>query len=84
MRLRAGTGAPRHTHEGTELTLVLEAGFTDALGHYLRGDVEVADSALDHRPVADIDGDCLCLAMADAPLRLTGRLGRLLNTFVRM
>ena len=84
VRLCAGAGAPGHTHEGTELTLVLEGGFTDASGHYLRGDVEVADSAVDHRPVADADGDCLCLAVADAPLRLTGRLGRLLNPFVRM
>jgi putative transcriptional regulator len=84
VRLRAGAGAPGHTHDGTELTLVLEGGFMDASGHYLRGDVEVADSAVDHRPVADADGDCLCLAVADAPLRLTGRLGRLLNPFVRM
>ena len=84
VRLCAGAGAPGHTHDGTELTLVLEGGFTDASGHYLRGDVEVADSAVDHRPVADADGDCLCLAVADAPLRMTGRLGRLLNPFVRM
>lgn len=84
VRLRAGTGAPTHTHEGVELTLVLEGGFTDASGHYLRGDVEVADGAVDHRPVADADGDCLCLAVADAPLRLTGLLGRLVNPFVRI
>ena len=83
VRLRAGAGAPAHTHGGIELTLVLEGGFTDASGHYLRGDVEVADSAVDHRPVVDADGDCLCLAVADAPLRLTGRFGRLLNPFVR-
>jgi putative transcriptional regulator len=83
VRLRAGAGAPTHTHEGTELTLVLEGGFTDVSGHYRRGDVEVADNAVDHRPVADADGDCLCLAVTDAPLRLTGVLGRLLNPFVR-
>ena len=81
--LRAGTGAPAHTHEGIELTLVLQGGFTDPSGHYLRGDVERADSAVDHRPVADSDGDCLCLAVVDAPVRLTGRFGRLINPFVR-
>jgi putative transcriptional regulator len=83
VRLRAGTGAPAHTHGGTELTLVLEGGFKDASGHYLRGDVELADSAVDHRPVADADGDCLCLAVVDAPVRLTGRFGRLINPFLR-
>lgn len=84
VRLRAGAGAPTHTHKSTEWTLVLEGGFRDASGHYLRGDVEVADGAVNHRPVADDDGDCLCLAVADAPLRLTGALGRLLNPFLRM
>lgn len=84
VRLRAGAGAPTHTHEGIELTLVLEGGFQDVSGHYLRGDVEEADSAVDHQPVADADGDCLCLAVADAPLRLTGLLGRLINPFVRI
>jgi putative transcriptional regulator len=82
VRLRAGTGAPAHTHGGTELTLVLEGGFKDASGHYLRGDVEYADAAVDHRPVADADGDCLCLAVVDAPVRLTGRFGRLINPFL--
>ena len=82
-RRRAGAGAPAHTHEGIELTLVLQGGFKDSSGHYLRGDVELADSAVDHRPVADRDGDCLCLAVVDAPVRLTGRFGRLINPFVR-
>ena len=81
--LRAGTGAPAHTHGGTELTLVLEGGFKDGSGHYLRGDVEYADAAVDHRPVADPHGDCLCLAVVDAPVRLTGRFGRLINPFIR-
>jgi putative transcriptional regulator len=84
LRVRAGASTPSHTHEGIELTLVLDGGFQDASGHYLRGDVEEADSAVDHRPVADADGDCLCLAVTDAPLRMTGLLGRLANPFVRI
>ena len=43
-----------------------------------------ADSHVDHRPVADEDEDCLCLIVTDAPLRLTGWLGRLLNPFIRI
>jgi len=79
VRLRAGAAAPRHTHGGSELTLVVEGGFTDPSGHYLRGDVAHAGGDVDHRPVADADGDCLCLVVTDAPLRLTGRIGRLFN-----
>jgi putative transcriptional regulator len=84
MRIESGTAMPAHTHEGTELTLVLAGGFSDENGHFLRGDVAEADPSTDHRPVADPGEDCLCLAVTDAPLRLTGPFGRLLNPFLRI
>jgi len=83
LRIKAGTALPQHTHEGSEYTLLLAGGFSDAGGHYRRGDVAEADPSVDHRPVADDDEDCLCLAVTDAPLRLTGRFGRYLNFFLR-
>ncbi len=82
--IRAGTAVPSHTHEGSELTLVLKGSFADEKERYLRGDVEEADSHIDHRPIADRDEDCICLAITDAPIKLTGRFGRLLNPFVRI
>ncbi len=84
LRIKAGTALPQHTHEGHEFTLLLAGGFSDASGHYLRGDVAVADASVDHRPVADDGEDCLCLAVTDAPLRLTGPFGRYLNFFARL
>jgi putative transcriptional regulator len=84
MRIKSGTAMPAHTHEGTELTLVLAGGFSDETGHFLRGDVAEADASVDHRPVADPGENCLCLAVTDAPLRLTGPIGRLLNPFLRI
>lgn len=84
MRIKSGTAMPAHTHEGSELTLVLAGGFSDEHGHFLRGDVAEADASVDHQPVADPGEDCLCLAVTDAPLRLTGSLGRLLNPFLRI
>lgn len=83
IRVKAGRSVPQHTHDGHELTVVLDGGFTDASGHYVRGDLVLADHAVDHRPVADDDQDCLCLAVTDAPLRLTGTFGRLLNPLLR-
>ena len=82
--VQAGAAVPAHTHDGSELTLVLRGAFSDAGGHFARGDVEEADGSVDHRPVADPGEDCICLAVTDAPLKLTGRLGRLLNPFVRI
>ncbi len=83
LKIKAGAAVPQHTHEGAEITMVLSGGFTDSHGHYLRGDVAVADTSVDHRPVADPGEDCLCIAVTDAPLRLTGPVGRWLNYFVR-
>ena len=84
MRIRPGTAMPAHTHQGSELTLVLAGGFSDELGHFLRGDLAEADPSVRHRPVADPGEDCICLAVTDAPLRLTGPVGRLLNPFLRI
>ncbi|BBK34510.1 ChrR-like anti-ECFsigma factor [Stella humosa] len=83
MRIRAGRAVPRHTHRGTELVCVLDGGFSDVSGHYGPGDVAAADDAVDHQPTADADRDCICLAVTEAPVRLTGRFWRLLNPFVR-
>ena len=43
----------------------------------------IADPHVDHQPQALGDEDCLCLAVTDAPLRLTGRFSRFLNPFLR-
>ncbi|MFM2045340.1 MAG: transcriptional activator ChrR [Pseudomonadota bacterium] len=83
LRIKGGLAMPRHTHAGMELTLVLTGGFTDETGHYGRGDFAATDGTVDHKPVADAGEDCICLAITDAPLRLTGTFGRLLNPFIR-
>ncbi|MHB2166148.1 ChrR family anti-sigma-E factor [Alsobacter sp. R-9] len=82
MWIKPGRTMPSHTHEGSEYTLVLQGGFTDATGHYRRGDIAIADSEVDHRPRADEDEDCVCFAVTDAPLRLTGRVGRIVQRFL--
>ena len=70
--IKAGRAIPTHTHEGSELTLVLDGGFSDGIGHYVRGDISIADNSVDHRPVADDDGPCIGFAVTTDALRLTG------------
>ncbi len=79
IRIRPGVPVPHHTHGGAEVTLVLEGGFRDRTGHYVEGDIAAADDTVDHRPVADLGRDCICFAVTDAPLRLTGLVGRLVS-----
>lgn len=84
MRIKAGTALPLHSHHGNELTLVLAGGFSDDDKHFLPGDLAIADPSVNHRPVADPGEDCLCLAVTDAPLHLTGPVGRLLNLVINI
>lgn len=81
--LKAGKAVPKHTHDGQEITVVLKGAFHDGIAHYARGDISIADAHVDHRPVADLDEDCLCLTVTDAPLRLTGTFSRFLNPLLR-
>jgi len=84
LKIRPGAVMPDHTHEGLEATLVLKGAFSDCTGHYGPGDVALVHGDLDHSPVADADETCICLAVTDAPLRLSGNFTRFLNPFVRL
>jgi putative transcriptional regulator len=81
--VRAGRAMPSHTHHGTELTLVLQGGFSDQDGHYETGDVAFADGEIDHKPVADDGEDCICFAVTAGRLELTGPVGRWFAPFIR-
>jgi len=74
---------PHHAHRGEELLLVLKGSFDDETGHYGIGDVAIYDETVAHRPVASPEGECICLAVSSAPIRMTGFFTRLLNPFLR-
>lgn len=74
-----GQAVPDHGHNGLELTLVLQGGFSDETGHFDVGDVEVADADLDHVPTADAGPPCIVVAATNAPLRFNTFVPRLLQ-----
>jgi putative transcriptional regulator len=80
----AGMAMPDHGHKGTELTLVLQGAFADENDRFGRGDVEIADQAVQHTPVALAGEDCICLAVTDAPLRFRGMIPRLAQPLFRI
>lgn len=79
----AGRRMPAHTHAGREVTLIIKGSFSDDLGTFARGDISITDSSVDHSPHAGSDEDCLCFVVTDAPLRLTGPFGRLVQRFLK-
>jgi len=79
-----GQAVPDHSHNGLELTLVLQGSFSDEIGRFGVGDMEIADEDLEHTPVADPGDPCICLAATDARLRFRALVPRLLQPLFRI
>ncbi len=84
LKAAPGTSLPHHTHTGTELTLILQGAFAHQGGVFGAGDFEEADGTIEHQPVVEPDGECICLVAMEGQLQLLGFLGRILQPFVRM
>ncbi len=84
LRIPAGAPVPEHGHRGMELTVVLAGTLCDGTEVFARGDIEEADEAVEHQPVAGPGGDCICLAVTDAPLRFKSLMVRLAQPFLRI
>lgn len=84
VRMAPGAQAPRHRHEGVELTLVLDGGYSDESGCYRAGDLAVAEAATVHSPRADREAGCACLVVNAGSVRFTGGpLAAFLNILLR-
>jgi len=79
-----GQAVPDHSHNGLELTLVLQGSFSDDTGRFGVGDLEIADEDLEHTPVSDPGDPCICLAATDARLRFRALVPRLLQPLFRI
>ena len=77
LKVAASQAVPHHGHSGTEYTQVLSGSYNDSLGRYGAGDLIELDDEVDHQPVVDPEGECVCLAAVDGRLRLSGWIGRL-------
>lgn len=84
LHIPAGAALPDHGHRGLELTLVLQGAFRDAEDRFGVGDVEIADQATEHTPVAEAGDVCICLAATDARLKFSGLIPRLAQPFFRI
>lgn len=82
--IKAGGRIPQHTHRGSEMTLILEGGFSDANGSYHKGDFLIRQPGDVHAPTALQSEDCICLAVLDAPLKFTDWKFRWMNPFLKL
>nr|WP_070960686.1 ChrR family anti-sigma-E factor [Hyphomonas sp. Mor2] len=74
-RIEPGCTVPRHSHKGSEFTLVVSGGFSDESGSFGPGDISVKGPEDTHQPTGDMDGVCYALAVRDGGLKFTGIMG---------
>ena len=81
-RIRSGGKVVEHDHRGLEVTMVLCGSFSDQDGVYNQGDFLVRNPGEVHRPTATQNQDCLCISVVEAPVKVTGLFGKLVNPFL--
>jgi putative transcriptional regulator len=84
LRIDGGGSLPLHTHEGDELTLVLEGSYFDRTGIYQTGDVQLGDDDILHKPRVAPGESCLCLSVSCGPIQMTRWPWRMLNPLLRL
>ncbi len=77
LHIEPGGGVPEHTHNGFELTVLLDGTFSDDEGEYVAGDFIMLDGRHQHNPVSE--QGCLCYTVANDSLRFTQGINKLLN-----
>lgn len=84
LKIAPGQSTPRHTHQGVELTCVIDGAYETQDGVFSRGDFEDADPNVTHQPKVVSNEPCLCVAALDGQIMLPGVLGKLFAPFVRL
>ena len=83
-RFGPGLAAPKHSHGGLEITLVLDGAFSDGNDFHQQGSLMVMDmNDAPHAPKAcDMNG-CVCITVSSGDMRMTNPLMRMLSPFFR-
>ena len=82
LKARPGTVLPQHTHEASELTLVLKGAYFCGEELFKAGDIEDADESVEHQPMVTGDDDCICLAVTEGSLQFKSIFARMAQRFV--
>ena len=82
LRAQPGAVLPRHSHSGSELTVVLQGAYVIDEQVYSVGDLEDADENTTHQPIVTTRAECLCLAATTGPLKFSGWGARLAQRYL--
>lgn len=79
LKVGPGRALPDHGHVGTEFTHIVAGSYTDRLGRFGPGDLAEVDEDVEHQPVVDAGGECICLAAMEGSMRFKSFIGRMLQ-----
>ena len=79
LRVAEGKYLPQHAHSGRELTQVLCGSFHDGRVQLHAGDFDAASRGVQHLPVVQSGGECVCLAAVQGRLQFDSLYGRVLG-----
>jgi putative transcriptional regulator len=82
LKARGGVMVPEHGHNGEEWTLLLKGSYNTAFGDFGVGDIDIADADIVHQPKINPDEECVCLVLAEGPVRLNSLLGRMVQPLI--
>ncbi|MBC3956905.1 MULTISPECIES: ChrR family anti-sigma-E factor [Pseudomonas] len=80
LKIAPGVSMPMHSHQGSEMTLVLKGSYYDELGDFRPGDIADLHSDMQHQPIAY--EECICLLATESPLRFHGLIARMMQPFI--
>ena len=81
IKMDPGASVPMHSHGGTEYILVIDGSFKDEYGEYKKGDIQINDQNIMHKPTASMETGCICLTITEKDVIFFGRYGSFLNLF---
>jgi putative transcriptional regulator len=82
LKIEPGLRIPKHSHAGSEFTLILKGAYEDELGVFARGDFADLSAEDSHSPRAIGSEDCICLVATDAPLVFRGLVEKAAQRFI--
>jgi putative transcriptional regulator len=82
IKIAPGQIMPEHGHGSTELTLVLDGSYTDAVGRFATGDLADLDEETEHQPIADHQTGCICLIASEEKARFKSILARIVQPLI--
>lgn len=82
LNIAEGQAVPEHGHGGMEMTLILTGAYRDRFGRFGPGDIADLDEHVEHQPIVEPGGPCICLVATEKPTKFKGLVERIMQPII--